>query len=52
MRGVGEGVAFAALVAATAWLEMSGREVSLLWVLIVWWAIFSDWGQKRGRDES
>jgi hypothetical protein len=39
---MGNALAFAALLAATTWLEVSGHEVSLLWVLIAWWAIFGD----------
>jgi hypothetical protein len=52
MRGVGEGIAFAALCAAATWLEVAGHEASGLWIVVVIWAVFGDWGQKRGRDES
>lgn len=46
MRGLGEGIAFAALCLAAAALEIFDKDTSGLWVIIVLWAIFSDWGQK------
>jgi hypothetical protein len=42
MAGIGEGIAFAGLCIAAAWLEVTGNGANGLWVLIVLWAIFSD----------
>ena len=39
MRKIGEGIAFAGLCIAAAWLEINGKPASGLWVLIVIWAI-------------
>jgi len=47
MRGLGEGIAFAGLCAAAAWLEISGKQAGGLWFIAVTWAIFTDWGQKK-----
>ena len=46
MNGLGEGIAFAALCAGTAWLEITGNDVGALWMLVGVWAICTDWGQK------
>lgn len=46
MKGLGEGIAFFGFVLAAAWLEVSGDGAGLLWVLVICWALFSDWGQK------
>lgn len=47
MKGIGEGIAFAAIVAGTVWLEINGKPVTGLWVLIVCWALISNWGKVR-----
>jgi len=46
MKGIPEVIAFAALTVCTAALEINGKDVDMLWVVIVFWVIFSDWGQK------
>lgn len=46
MIGIGEGIAFAGLCAAAAWLEINGKPVGGLWFLVVIWALFSSFGQK------
>jgi len=45
--GIGEGIAFAALVIGTVFLEWKGFPVSGLWIVIVIWALLTDWGQKK-----
>lgn len=40
---IGKGIAVAALIAATTWLEISGKQVEGLWLLIVVIFIFGDW---------
>ena len=40
---IGQGIAFAGLCAATAWLEINNKPVDGLWVLITLWAIFGEW---------
>lgn len=35
-------LAFGVLCVATAWLEVAGRETSLLWVAVILWALFGD----------
>jgi hypothetical protein len=47
MRGLGEGIAFAGLCGVAAWLEISGEGAGGLWVIVVMWAVFTDWGQKK-----
>lgn len=39
---MGNAVAFVALLGATTWLELAEREVSLLWVGVILWALFGD----------
>ena len=51
MKGLGEGIAFTGLVAATAYLEVHGRPVEWLWVLVVVWAVFSTWGKRNDQGE-
>lgn len=46
MKAIGEGIAFAGLCVAAAWLEVSGNNASGLWFVVVIWAVMSDWGQK------
>ncbi len=36
---IGEGIAFAALCIAAAWLEVSGKNAAGLWFLVVLWAV-------------
>jgi|GEM_PF-6043980 len=45
--GLAEGIAFAALVGVTGWLEFNGSDVDGLWILVVIWVLTIDWGQKR-----
>lgn len=51
MKGLGEGIAFAGLIAGATYLEVSGKPAIGLWLLIVVWAMFSDWGQKKKEVE-
>lgn len=51
MSGVGEGIAFATLVVAAAWLEINGKNAGGLWALCAAWVIFSNWGQSKGQDD-
>lgn len=44
---IGKGIAMASLIAATVYLEMNGKEVGGLWVLIVVWIIFGSWQSSR-----
>jgi len=48
MAWVGQGIAFAGLCGAAAWLEINGRPAGGLWFLIVLWAVFADWHPGRG----
>jgi hypothetical protein len=40
---IGKGIAMAALIWATVYLEMHGKETSGLWTLIVIWIICGSW---------
>lgn len=46
MRGLGEGIAFAGLCISAATLEVFNKDASGLWIIIVLWIVFTDWGQK------
>jgi hypothetical protein len=48
MKGLGEGIAFAGLAIAAAWLEIAGKTTGGLWAVVVLWWMFTDWGQKKG----
>jgi len=50
MRGLGEGLAFCALVAGTVYLEIKDLPVTGLWILVVVWAVSTDWGQKNSEN--
>ena len=43
LRRIGEGIAFAGLCLACAWIEAYGGNAGLLWVLVVIWAFC--WGK-------
>lgn len=43
MRWIGQGIAFSALVAGAAALEITGHEAGWLWIVVVVWALFGDW---------
>lgn len=45
MIAIGEGIAYAGLCLAAAWLEITGKGAGLLWVFVVFWALFTDWGE-------
>lgn len=47
MGAIAEGIAFAALCASAVWLETNGKPANGLWVLVVIWALTTDWGQKK-----
>lgn len=47
MAWIGQGIAFAALVAAAAYLEINGKDASGLWVIVVLCAIFAEWHPKQ-----
>lgn len=46
MTFIGQAIAFAALCAVAAWLEINNKPASGLWTLVVCWAIFGDWFEK------
>lgn len=46
MKGVGEAIAFSALVGSAVVLEINGREAGGLWFLIVVWVLVSSWGNR------
>jgi len=46
VKGLGEGVAFAGLCAGAAWLEVSSGSAGDLWLMVVVWAVLTDWGKK------
>lgn len=46
MKGVGEGIGFAGMAVAAAWLEVSDKDATGLWIVLVCWAMWSDWGNK------
>lgn len=53
MGWIGQGIAFAALVAGTVYLEVHDKPVGGLWVLIVIWVIANDWHPKTtNRDDA
>lgn len=45
-KGIPEAVAFAALVAGTAALELHDKNADGLWIIVVLWALLSSWGQR------
>jgi hypothetical protein len=45
MNRIGKGIAMAGLALSAAWLEVSGNEASGLWLILVLWIVFADWGQ-------
>lgn len=47
MGAIAEGIAFASLCAAAVWLEINGKPTSGLWAMVVFWALTTDWGQKK-----
>ena len=40
LRYIGEGIGFAGICIAAAWLEVNGKPATGLWCLIVLWVIF------------
>lgn len=46
MKGVGEGIAYAGMALAAAWMEVSDKDATGLWFVLVCWAILSEWGKK------
>ena len=51
MSDIGQGIAFASLVAGAVVLEINGLPSTGLWVIIVLWAIFATWNSKAGEDK-
>lgn len=49
MNGLGEGVGFAGLAIAAAWVDAAGGDAFWLWLVLFFWACFSDWGQKSAK---
>ena len=43
---MGQGIAFAALVAGAVCLELNDKTAGGLWVVIVIWALLTDWHPK------
>jgi hypothetical protein len=48
MAWIGQGIAFAALVAGAVYLEVHDKPAGGLWFLIVIWVIAVDWYPKHG----
>lgn len=46
MAKIGQGVGFAGLCFAAAWLEVSGYSATGLWVLVAIWVLWGEWGDK------
>lgn len=42
---IGEGIGFAGLCGAAAWVEVSGGNALYLWILIFVWAFFAGWSK-------
>ena len=51
MAWIGQGIAFAGLAVAVAWLEISGKQAGGLWFIVVLWAIFADWHPKEKQGD-
>jgi hypothetical protein len=47
---VGQGIAFAALTGAAAWLEISGKNANGLWILVAIWVVFGKWNPSDKDD--
>ena len=49
MRSIAEGIAFASLVTGCTTMELFGGDdgAGALWVLVVVWAICTDWGKAK-----
>lgn len=43
MNRIGQGIAIAGLALAAAWLDMSDKDATGLWVILVLWIIFGNW---------
>jgi hypothetical protein len=52
MNSLGQSIAFAALVAGSAWLEINGKPASGLWIVVVIWALLADWHPKQKDEQS
>lgn len=47
MKEAGKVIAFAGVCLAAAWVTTQSEEIPItLWVVIIVWALTSDWGQK------
>jgi len=51
MNIIGQGIAFAALIAGTVALELNGKKTDGLWMLVVVWAVFAEWNPKKKTKE-
>jgi hypothetical protein len=47
---IGQGIAFAGLCFASAWLEISGQSAGGLWVIVFFWWLFGNWMGDRHQD--
>lgn len=47
MGWIGQGVAFAGLSVSAAWMEVNGVSATGLWVVLVVWALVTDWHPKK-----
>lgn len=47
MEFLGKGLAFCALVIAATVLEIKGKEVDEIWLLVACWAIFGTWHHSK-----
>jgi hypothetical protein len=47
MIWIGQAIAFAALVAGTAYLEVHNKPQGELWIVIIFWIILADWHPKN-----
>ena len=52
MKGIPECIAFSSLAACATALEITGNGWPFLWLIIVCWVIFTDWGQENENTEN
>lgn len=51
MAFIGQGIAFASLVAAAAALEIHDKNAEGLWIIIVFWWVIADWHPKNHKEQ-
>lgn len=48
---IAKAIALVALITAATILEMNGHEASGLWIVVVLWMLFGEWGTTTNSDE-